>query len=480
MIPIFSRREIEAAVADFDARTQGLTSNGIGKLADAINAEIGADPPVCSDARVAQVDALYRQGGYPIYHEDTVKENGTFDACAWLDGAAINLGLTSDYGGGLGWTLGQKGIDRVAGAVGWMAFARPFAGTGPYRYVSQDADRVHLEAWPGYHGGMAATKYVDFVRAKGDGSDLDAGIVDILPGAYLGTAYQVGAAAHDVRVVTLPTPGYFVLTFNVRPGHVFADLSLRQALQLCIDLPRDVDAATGGEGTAIYGPVLPGSWGDHPDLPKPRRDTAAAKRLIEGAGWQLGPDGIYTEGKVRLAADIMVRGNKADRVKMADLIAREARDCGMDVQTQALGDDPYWALFDYPHDIPGSKTPFDLLLSGWSGGPDPDMASIYASSAITDAAQPHGEGASANIGGFSDPLFDRLMAAGKATYDQVERIRIYREAQEELAAQVPAIFLWAYNSYDALRTAVTTIDSPLDLTAPNWAWQPERLVVARP
>ena len=67
-----------------------------------------------------------------------------------------------------------------------------------------------------------------------------------------------------------------------------------------------------------------------------------------------------------------------------------------------------------------------------------------------------------------------------ATYDQAERTRIYREAQEELASQVPAIFLWAASSYDALRSAVTTVDGPLDLTAPNWAWQPERLVVASP
>jgi hypothetical protein len=28
-----------------------------------------------------------------------------------------------------------------------------------------------------------------------------------------------------------------------------------------------------------------------------------------------------------------------------------------------------------------------------------------------------------------------------------------------------------------VRSAVTTVDGPLDLTTPNWAWQPERLVV---
>ncbi len=135
MIPILSRRGIEAAVADFDARATGLTADGLAELSDTINAEINADPPVCNDARVAEVDAIYGKLGWRTFHEDLLKENGTFDACGWLGYAAINLGLTSDYGGGVGWTLGQTGIDRVAGVVGWTTGTRPglLVGTGPYR-----------------------------------------------------------------------------------------------------------------------------------------------------------------------------------------------------------------------------------------------------------------------------------------------------------------------------------------------------------
>jgi len=31
-----------------------------------------------------------------------------------------------------------------------------------------------------------------------------------------------------------------------------------------------------------------------------------------------------------------------------------------------------------------------------------------------------------------------------------------------------------------LRSAVSTADGPLDFSAPNWIWQPERWVVAAP
>jgi hypothetical protein len=45
------------------------------------------------------------------------------------------------------------------------------------------------------------------------------------------------------------------------------------------------------------------------------------------------------------------------------------------------------------------------------------------------------------------------------------------------AAQQPYVFLWANNTYDVVRTAVRTVNGPLDLSVPNWTWQPERLVV---
>ncbi len=481
-IPIFSRHSIDEAVAVFDEATRGLTPEGLDKLADDINAEISADPPVCSEARLAEVEAIYRKLGYVIvYREDLLLPNGTIDTCGALGNGAWNLHTSTSWGGGsIGYALSRTGIDRVAAIVGQMAWGRPdiFVGTGPYRYVSQDADRVHFEAFDGYHGGRAATRYVDLVRAEGDGSDLVAGTVDIVPDTSLGTAFEATAVAHGVEVVHPPTPRNHVLTLNVREGRLFSDVNLRKALQLCIDLPRNVDAATGGTGIPIYSPVMPGTWPDDPDLPKPERDVAAAKRLIEASGWTLGADGIYAKDGVSLAAQVPVRGDAPDRVKMVDLITAQARDCGMDLKNlpveigdlQAMGD-------SFPHYIPGTKTPFDLTLAVWSVvGADPlNILPPWTSEEISDEEYPNG----GNMGGFSDPAFDRLVEAGADTYDQAERTAIYRQAQEELAAQLPTIFLWAGVRYDSLRTAVTTVDGPLDLTVPNWAWQPERMVVTK-
>jgi len=260
----------------------------------------------------------------------------------------------------------------------------------------------------------------------------------------------------------------------VRPGRLFADIALRRALQLCIDIPRDVDAASGGTGIGVYGPVIPGSWADDPDLSRPDRDPAAAKELIEGAGWQLGADGTYARDGVRLAATIPVRAEDWARTKIADLIAKDALDCGMDLDPAPTSWDVLRGFLQYPHNVPGSDTPFDLYVGVWVTDPDPGTSPEFLSTQVSDADHPD----ALNFTGFADLEVDRLVAAAMATYDQAERASLYRQVQQELAAQVPYVFLWASDGYDIVRAAVATVDGPLDLTAPYWAWRPERLVVA--
>ena len=124
---------------------------------------------------------------------------------------------------------------------------------------------------------------------------------------------------------------YYVLAYNVRPGHVFADHAVRAAVELCIDKPATVDAATAGSGDVIYSPIDPISWAFQPDLRHPERNVEAARGLIESAGWTLGADGIYVRDGRRLAADVYVRADEEPRVRFVDLLVDQVRDCGMEL-----------------------------------------------------------------------------------------------------------------------------------------------------
>jgi ABC-type transport system substrate-binding protein len=470
-IPILPRHAVEAQYAQFIAATKGFKAANLTKLEDAINTDLAHDPPVCA-THLDEVAALLARIPLSFYRED-FSRTGTFDACAYM-------GVVAGYIMGIAGSLGRTGIDAVAWAYWSLPISRQPIGTGPYKFVSENADKIHLEAFAGYYGGVAATRYLDFVPAKGDGSDLVAGNLDIwqlLPArASLGPAFEAAAPGHDVRVATPPGSGYEALQFNVRPGRLFSDLNLRKALQLCIDLPRDVDAVTDGKAVPAYGPIAASSWAYDPTLPKPARDVAAAQALIEASGWKLGADGIYAKDGVRLAAEVVVRADNAPRIKMLDLVGLQAKDCGMDIRSHPLSWDVIQTKFlVYPYIVPGTGKPFDLYIGYWGGSTDPaDAFPVYASSSINDVKGESGN----NYLGYKDPVLDHLLTAAMATYDQATRASLYRQAQQEVGAQLPNIFLWEYGTYDVVRSAVSTVDGPLDLTKPNWSWQPERIVVA--
>jgi ABC-type transport system substrate-binding protein len=470
-IPIFERRATEASYADFVARTATLKASDLIALADAIDKETSSDPPVCSQQRQDAAAAVYERLGLPLYRDD-FSRGGAFDPCAYLQGASWGIRTAGE-------ALGATGLDAVADAF-WVlpANSHPI-GTGPYRFVSESADLIRVQAWPGYHGGLAATKYIDFVPAAGDGSDVAAGTVDIaqLPPlsslAALGESFKAAERSGTVRLASSLRNGYEYLGFNLRPGRPFADLALREALQRCIDLPRDVDAATRGTGTPVYGPVTPGTWAFDPSLARPARDVVAARALIESAGWNVGADGVYEKDGARLAAQIVVRERFPDRIRMADLIGEQARDCGMDISTLVLPTDGAFATISWPLLIPGTKSPFDLTIWAWGLDADPGNLDMFTTATIVDKEHPDAN----NYTGFSDPLIDRLATEAMATYDQAKRTDLYRQAQQELARQLPYLFLWNLTNKDAMRTAVETTSGPFDPSVPYWAWAPERLVV---
>ena len=278
LIPILPRHVVEASFAEFQAATDGLRAVDLTKLADLINGEIARDPPVCSP-RLEAVSALIDRLGITVYREDfTDAATGTLDSCQYMAVASGYIRQTAV-------AMGKTGLDAVAAA--WQLLGidwRPI-GAGPYRFVSEDAGGMHFEAWPAYHRGPPATRFLDFVATTADGAGVEDGTIDILQGIRAPADLPVLVPGPGVQVATPPEIGSTSLWFNVRPGSLFADRALRLALQQCIDLVRDVDAATAGTGIPIYSEVLRGTWAYEPDLPRPPRDPEGARARIQAAGW---------------------------------------------------------------------------------------------------------------------------------------------------------------------------------------------------
>ncbi|NEE59455.1 ABC transporter substrate-binding protein, partial [Streptomyces sp. SID8455] len=95
------------------------------------------------------------------------------------------------------------------------------------------------------------------------------------------------ANSYDYRTVTLPTG-----------NKVAGDTAVRRALDVAVDRQTMVDAILNGSGKPAYGPVPTDSeW--FTKGTERTHDVAAAKKILDEAGWIPGKDGVRVKDGVR-------------------------------------------------------------------------------------------------------------------------------------------------------------------------------------
>ena len=469
---IESRAVIEAAYATFDERRPDLEAADYHGARDEIFALFEAEAPDCEGA-LTDTDALLEAAGIePLPRDQFMQADGEFDTCLYAEAT----GFVFD---GLARSLEASGLEAIVLAYRALSFNRAPVGTGPWRFAGiEEGSRAVFDAFDGYHRGPPATPRME-IRALRDMEEgrgaLLAGEIHWLPipPMFFPEMPSELADEPDLQFAVFPDAAYFMLAYNLREGMLFADHALRTAVELCIDKPATVEATTGGTGDVLYSPVDPISWAYQPDLPRPERDVAQARGLIEASGWTEGPDGIYMREGERLATDVYVRADDSQRVTFMDLVAEQVRDCGIELTViPADASTVLGPLSEYPHIPGGYEEPFEALFLGWQHGLDPHDT-LWHSSTVTSAEQPQ----AANFMGFSNERADALLDRGIATYDQRERARIYREFQLLLAEERPVLFAWSPRFHDALDNRLGLTDGQLNLASLQWYSRLEMLVL---
>ncbi len=164
----------------------------------------------------------------------------------------------------------------------------------------------------------------------------------------------------------------------------------------------------------------------------PRRDPAAARKLLAEAG--------YAQGlSLTLWAMPIPRPYMPEPKKIAQLLQAQLAEIGIGVE-----------IVTYPWDIYLNKTrqgEHDMCLLGWTADvADPDnFLFVFFHSA--------------NLGGtnfsfFSDPAIDRRLAEAQTLSDPARRVAIYRELERRLAEQVPLVPLVHPRQLGAIRSEV--------------------------
>jgi len=467
-VMIDSRALVEAGYKPLADRAPSLDQQRFSDVAERVIANTRTDPPDCESA-IAEAEQLWLSTGLPLMPRETFAEvDGSFNACLYADTLGTRLA-------GIAASLTTTGVEAIALAYPALAFNSNPMGTGPFKFAGmENGNRLRFDAFDGYHFGKPAAAGID-VKLIHDRVELEqavtSGEADWTP--LTPDVYSQVKDKPAIQILDYAAPAYYLLAYNLRQGELFADHALRSAVELCIDKPATVEAATGGDGEVIYSPIDPISWAFQPDLKHPVRDVDAAKGLIESSGWTMGSDGIYEKDGRRLATDVYVSQDDEQRTKFVDLVADQVRDCGMHFNViKADGGSVVGPLLEYPHIAPGSDKPYEALFFLFGHPLDPDDQT-WLTSQITSEEQPD----AFNFMGYSNPEVDRLLSAGIATYDQRERARIYRELQQILADDQPVLFAWGARSHEALDSRLRMTDGPINPASSMWWWELEKLTL---
>lgn len=354
-------------------------------------------------------------------------------------------------------------------------------GSGPFRFENRvPGQSIVLSRFEDYHRGAPLLQRVAFVGAPDIDITLDALQEETLLLAELpwNAARSLSDTVTTMRTDYYPENGFYYLGFNLREGRPFADVRVRRALALALDMPRLVESATKGQGIPIASSAAPGSWADLTAPPAGSTNLDAARGLLTEAGWVLAEGTtIRQRDGTPFSARLFVRGDDERRMVAAQRIADAAASIGLQITVEPA---------DFATVIVSKYAPpydFDVILGSWlngAGAPnfgdylyyDPDDFALFHSSQINQG--PLDTRTTRNFVAFSDSAYDNQAQAARQIYDVNKRIAAYIQTQERISRQLPYLFLWTDRQPVALNKNITTLDGPVDLSSPMYFWNIER------
>ena len=249
-------------------------------------------------------------------------------------------------------------------------------------------------------------------------------------------------AIPGIRIELTQVNDLHVLQFNVRDA-VVGDVRLRRAIALAIDRGELIAGATHGSGVTVDADQPRNGWAYDANLAPIRYDAAAAKRLLDAAGWKVGPGGTRVkDGRpLELTLSIAPQGINGS-VLVAATIQQQLHNVGIAVTIKQI---PF-GLFVEPATAGG------LLAGGryqmaynawWTVGPDPDDSWNFG----CDQIPPNGY----NYYFWCNRRANAAMYAALATYDRARRITDYAVVQSEILRDLPEFTLWQVRMPDAYR-----------------------------
>jgi len=231
-------------------------------------------------------------------------------------------------------------------------------------------------------------------------------------------------------------PRVFAVFFNQDNAPIFTDKNVRLALKLATDKEKIVREVLENLGTAISSSIPPGSFGaiEFPNEFENFDETQIeeAKNLLFKAGWKLNDEEQILEKKTKNETTKMEfslsTSNVPDLIQAAKLLKEMWEKLGANVNIKI------YETGDLEQEVIRSRD-YHALLFGEVMGREPDAFAFWHSSQRNDPGL--------NVALYANITVDALLQKARATFDTKKREEIYRNFQEEINKDTPAVFLYS-------------------------------------
>ncbi len=309
-------------------------------------------------------------------------------------------------------------------------FGRNPSGTGPFKFAEWESNaKVVITRNDDYWDGAPALEAVVFrpiTDANTRVAEMLSGGIDVMveiPPDSVASFDGNGFVLHEQA-----GPHLWFLILNAKEGPM-ADKRVRQAVNYAIDKKSLVENVLQNTAEIAAGPTPPAfSWAYNEELEPYPYDPAKAKALLDESGHAGASLTFYvTEGG----------SGMLDPVPMGAAIQADLAKVGLDVKIETYEWNTFLGKVN-----PGLEGKADMAEMAWMTN-DPDTLPFLA--LRTDAWPDKG---GFNSGYYSNPKVDELLEAARASTDQAERARLYREMQTIVRDDAPWAFIanWKQNA----------------------------------
>ncbi|MFQ5676430.1 MAG: ABC transporter substrate-binding protein [bacterium] len=311
-------------------------------------------------------------------------------------------------------------------------------GSGPYKFISFERQPngfitvYKLAAWTDYHKDEALIPAINFNFLEST-----ADLIERFNSGQIATIggiepqnLQFIERTHEIFVFELPA--YFAVFLNQGKNLPLKELSVRQALDFAIDKNLLIKEVLEGYGRPAFGPIPQGTQYFNHEFENASSSQGLASSTLEEAGWELNKEGIRVK-KIKKSTIPLEFTLSVPQVgmltKTAEFLAGEWQKAGIKVNLQVLsGQEIQEAI---------KNRDYEALLFGNVLNRSFDLFSFWHSS---ERFHP-----GLNLALYNNNVADELIEAIRQNLDEASRRDQFRELQNLITEDRPAVFLFSPN-----------------------------------